>query len=414
MGRKRIKESAFLHAVDPTDIGKGRAEYFKIRKKDDMREDRRLWRIFEDLFFSSDDDEIHVNTGRGLLSCQQLCVAKMRIGHDKGSHMKFLKEYLTQKNKDDVIEKPELFSDERVDDGFIENYKKNMSGLHFKWIVSPENTGVDCAALTRTLIKRMELVTDYKFGWLAAVHKNTAHPHAHLLINGIDRNGKKVDCFRRTFLKQSVREMCRQICTELKGFRTLEEIDATQRRLPLANRYCALDARIETCSFIDRNNVDKDFPASVRSQDDVMYKRLCHLEDLRLARRRKENSGLFDLAKGWAGILHTAGRHSSFLKAWKELLSSKRVNLGLYDMRRGKTVKGKITKVFRMNYEDSWDNAVVVEDEAQKKAWFVPLYREPDTRILGADVICSASGRGFPSLKVTRLSSGLDKTSDLN
>ena len=115
MGRKRIKESAFLHAVDPTDIGKGSAEYFKIRKKDDMREGRRLWRIFEDLFFSSDDNEIHVNTSRGLLSRQQLCVAKMRIGHDKGSHMKFLKEYLTQKNKDDVIEKPKLFSDERVD-----------------------------------------------------------------------------------------------------------------------------------------------------------------------------------------------------------------------------------------------------------------------------------------------------------
>lgn len=414
MGRKRIKESSFLHAVDPMNIGKGRSEYFKVRKKDDMREGRRLWRIFEDLFFSSDDDEIHMNTGRNFLSRQQLCVAKMRVGYGKGSHMKFLKEYLTQKNKDDVIEKPELFSDERVDDGFIENYKKNMSSLHFKWIVSPENTGVDCAALTRTLIKRMELVTGYKFGWLAAVHTNTAHPHAHLLINGIDRNGKKVDCFRKTFLKQSVREMCRQICTELKGFRTLEEIDAAQRRLPLANRYCALDARIETCSFIDRNNIDKDFPVSVRSQDEVMYKRLCHLEDLGVARRRKENPMLFDLAKGWSENLHTAGRYSSFLKAWKELISSKRVNLRLYDMKCGKTIKGKITKVFRMNYEESWDNAVVVEDSAQKKAWFVPMYREPDTRLLGADVICSAHGRSFPSLKVTRLSGGIDKTSDLN
>lgn len=414
MGRRRIKESAFLHTTDPTDVREGRGEHFKIRKKDDMREGRRLWRIFESLFFSSDDDEIYMNTGRGLFSRQQFCVAKMRVGYDKGPHMKFLKEYLTQKNKDDVIEKPDLFSDERVDDDFIESYKRNMSGLHFKWIVSPENTGVDCTALTRTLIKRMELVTGYKFRWIAAVHTNTAHPHAHLLINGIDGNGKKVECFRKTFLKQSVREMCRQICTELKGFRTTEEIDAARKRLPLANRYCALDVQIETYSFVDRNNVDKAFPVSVRTQGEVMYKRLCHLEDLGLAKRRKENSGHFDLAKGWAENLHTAGRHASFLKAWKELLSSKRVSLEPYDTKRGETIKGKITKVFRMNYEESWDNAIVVENEAQKKAWFVPMYREPDTRLLGADAICSASGRDFPALRVIRLSRGFNKTSDLN
>lgn len=41
-----------------------------------------------------------------------------------------------QKDKDNVIEKPELFSDEKVDNGFIENYEKNMSGVHFKWIIS--------------------------------------------------------------------------------------------------------------------------------------------------------------------------------------------------------------------------------------------------------------------------------------
>lgn len=414
MGRRRIKESAFLHTIDPTDIGEGRAEYFKIRKKDDMKEGHRLWRIFESFFFSSDTEDFYVSTGKGFFSRQQLCVAKMRIGYNKGSHIKFLKEYLTQKNKDNVIEKPELFSDEKVDNGFIENYEKNMSGVHFKWIISPENPDVDCKALTKTLIARMELVTGYRFRWLAAVHTNTAHPHAHLLINGIDKNGKKVNCFRKTFLKQSVREMCRQICTELKGFRTLEEIDAAQKRLPFANRYCALDSQIETYSFIDRNNHDKDFPITVRSHDEVMYKRLCHLEDLGLSKRRKENSRFFNLAKGWAGNLHTAGRYSSFLTAWKEILSSKRVNLEFYDIKCGKTIKGKVTNVFKMNYEESWDNAVVVENEVQKKAWFVPLYREPDSRLLGAEVICSASDRGFPSLKVTRLSRGFEKTTDLN
>lgn len=415
MGRKRIKESAFLRTADSTDIQDKarRAEHFKIRKKDDMREGRRLWRIFECLFFSSDFEDMYVRTGKGLLSRKQLCVAKMRIGYDKGSHMKFLKEYLTQQNKDDVKEKPELFSSGRVNDAFLEDYKKNMSGLHFKWIISPETPGVDCMVLTRTLIARMELVTGYKFRWIAAVHTNTSHPHVHLLINGMDRNRKTVDCFRKTFLKQTVREMCRQICTELKGYRTWEEIEASKKRLPNANRYCALDAQIETYSFLDRNNPDKEFPITVRGQDNVMYSRLCHLESMGLARRRKGSGGLYDLRKGWAGNLHTAGRYSSFLKAWKELLSSKRVSLEPFDMKGGKPVEGRVTKVFRMNYEDSWDNALVVENERQGKAWFVPLYKEPSTRLLGADVICSAEGGSVPLLKVIRFPERHEKAPNL-
>ncbi len=415
MGRRKIKESAFLFATDPTDIREGRSEYFKIRKKDDMREGRRLWHIFESLLSSSDDGDFYVNSKRGCFSRQQLCVAKMRIGFFKGTHMEFLEEYLSQQKKKNVIEKPEIFSENTVDAVFVEDYKKNMSPLHFKWIISPENPGVDCKALVKTLIRRMELATGYKFLWLGAVHTNTSHPHAHLLINGIDRNGKKVDCFRKTFLKQTVREMCRQICTELKGLRTLEEIEAAKKRLPLANRYCELDAQIETCSFLDRKNQDKDFPITVRSQDGAMFSRLCHLEELGLARRRRGSRELYDLQKGWAGKLHTVGRHSSFLKAWKELLSSKRISLELFDTKGGKQIEGKVTKVFRMNYEESWDNAVVVENEAMKKAWFVPLYREPDARILGADVICSASGkRMLPTLKVTRLAKEFEKMPSLN
>ena len=67
-----------------------------------------LSQFFESLFFSSDSEDMYAGTGKGSLSRRQLCVAKMRIGYDKDSHMKFLKEYLTQQNKDDITEKPEF------------------------------------------------------------------------------------------------------------------------------------------------------------------------------------------------------------------------------------------------------------------------------------------------------------------
>lgn len=66
-----------------------------------------------------------------------------------------------------------------------------------------------------------------------------------------------------------------------------------------------------------------------------------------------------------------------------------------------------------MNYEDSWDNALVVENERLGKAWFVPLYREPSARLLGADVVCSRGGGSVPSLKVIRFSEKHEKAPNL-
>jgi type IV secretory pathway VirD2 relaxase len=36
----------------------------------------------------------------------------------------------------------------------------------------------------------MEAITGYSFHWMAATHTDTEHPHAHLLINGTDKNGR--------------------------------------------------------------------------------------------------------------------------------------------------------------------------------------------------------------------------------
>lgn len=308
-------------------------------------------------------------------------------------HKRFLEEYLTQEKKNEVIEKPKLFSEEEAGDASVENYKNSMDSKHFKFIISPENSEVDCKVLAKTLVKRLEKITGYKFSWLAAVHTNTSHPHAHLLINGIDKNGKKVDCFRGTMLKHTIREMARQICTELKGERTQEEIEASKKKLPEASRYCMLDKEIERFCFISSSDENPDYPISVRPQNDVMYKRLCHLEKIGLAKKQNGETNLFNLEKDWSEKLHSAGRYSSYLKARNELLFTHGVDLKIFG-NDNEVAAGIITKIYKMNYEESWDNAVVIENKDTKKAWFVPLYTEPDDRLQGAEVSCSKSEKG--------------------
>ena len=399
MRRRTIKQSPFFANTSARD-GNGwdnRPKYFKLSKKDDMKEARKLYKTFDYIFSLLDDkyekEKYRAGGGGSFFTRLQNCVLKMRYGTELSKHKRFLEEYLTQEKKDEVIEKPKLFSEEDADDAFIESYIKNMDSKHFKFIISPENPEVDCKVLTKTLVKRLEKITGLKFSWIAAVHTNTNHPHSHLLINGTDRNGKKVDCFRGTMLKHTIREMAAQICTELKGERTQEEIEASKKKLPEANRYCILDKEIELYSFKNSASSNPDYPESVRSQNAVMYKRLCHLEKIGLARRQGDEPDVFSLEKKWSEKLHSAGRYSSYLKARNELLFTHGVELKIFGNEK-ENVNGIITKIYRMNYEESWDNAMVIENKESKKAWFVPVYNEPDERLLGAEVSCSKSEKG--------------------
>jgi hypothetical protein len=39
-----------------------------------------------------------------------------------------------------------------------------------------------------------------------------------------------------------------------------------------------------------------------------------------------------------------------------------------------------------MNDEDSWNHALLVENSALQKAWYIPLYKDPDDILFGAEI----------------------------
>ena len=110
----------------------------------------------------------------------------MSYSNMMNSHLTYINDYIIQKTKSSVIDKPEAFGTE-------ENvYKENINERSFKWIVSPENQNIDLNYYAQKIIKRMELLTGYKFYWRAAIHKDTDHKHLHICINGKDKNGKEI------------------------------------------------------------------------------------------------------------------------------------------------------------------------------------------------------------------------------
>jgi hypothetical protein len=244
-------------------------------------------------------------------------VVKARIGRAAEGHRKFLTQYLPQENKARVLEKPGIFGAADQPDPAAD-YQARMDDKHFKFIISPDNQRVDAEALVRTLVKRMEAAAGYKFYWAAAVHTDTAHKHARILINGRDRDGKDI-YFDPAFIKGTVREMTREIRAALAGTRSPEEIRQSRERTYTALRYTAVDDDLKNFERAYEGE-DPRCESRIDAQEDVHYKRLAFPASLGLAEQDGGDRRRFYLEKGWRNKLKARGRYNSFLTARRELM----------------------------------------------------------------------------------------------
>ena len=294
----------------------------------------------------------------------QICTVKLNYGSNKKSHLAFLHTYMPQNNKDAIAEKPELFGNISLDE-----YKSKMTGRHFKWILSPETqlSADELQAFTRLFVSRMEQQTGRTYDWQAAVHTDTGHNHVHLVINGLDTNGEAFR-FSPGFIKSFARENAQEILTHCYGERTEVQIAAAKNRRITASRWTEYDEVLDE-SLVHNETKDQRYEGffSGRVSDEIMLRRLEHLKSLELADYK---NGKYYLKKNWTEDLRAVGRYNMYLDARKYIgLYS---NLRVYTSDDG-LFTGTIRHIYSMNDEDVWTNAVVVENEKQRKAFYVPL-----------------------------------------
>jgi hypothetical protein len=124
----------------------------------------------------------------------------------------------------------------------LNSWQRAGDELVWKLIISPEfGDRVDLQRLTCELMQRID---SSRHGalleWVATTHYNTEHPHVHVALRGVDQENQAVS-FRREFIKQGIREIAGNLCTQQLGYRSEFDAAAAQRSEVGQLRFTSLD-----------------------------------------------------------------------------------------------------------------------------------------------------------------------------
>lgn len=290
---------------------------------------------------------------------RQFCTTIVKYRNSKELHQKNL-DYIQKEGKSLDGGKPELYGS---DD--IEQYKKHMKDLNWRIILSPDSNNIDLNVLTHTFIERMEKETGYKFTWIAANHYDTAKHHTHILINGIDKNGRKVQFLPKEYIKNMMRENSRDICTSLIGRRTINDIQRKKEEAVEKNYFTMLDKTIE--SYLENNILTKSYMNNYNER--LLTKRLDYLISLGLCNYSK-NTQVFTFQKDWKEQLKIMGKYNMYLDGFKYAKCSKdKYKIHILD--KDGTIEGKILKKYIMQ-KDSNNFAFIIQKKDGNVS-YVPL-----------------------------------------
>lgn len=114
----------------------------------------------------------------------------------------------------------------------------------FKLIVSPEfGERLDLKRHTRDLVAAMERDLGTPLQWAAVEHFNTAHPHVHLCVRGVDSSGQPLR-IGREYIKNGIRTQAQRAATTQLGHRTEQDMKVAMQRQVPQQRFTELDRQL--------------------------------------------------------------------------------------------------------------------------------------------------------------------------
>ena len=349
-------------------------DLFKVKKvpykKDDMRLLENLMKTYLKKPKESALKKMYSGGGFGGGSFEnnrdQRVMFKMSYSPNLTVHQKYIETYMPQENKSQVTEKPLLFGTPE------DEYEANMVSFHYKCIISPENQEVDLELLSREFIKRMKVLTGHELYWRGAIHNDTEHRHAHLCINGKDKNGKKI-WFPKEMIRTTMRETLSYVTTLMVGERTDAEIEAARRNLPQSKRWTKLDEELE-------KQGDK---ISFHNLPPELMSRLAFLSELGLS---DKHDRYYTLRHDWKDVLVSTGRYNTFITEWQKAGG----NLELYS---GGKISGVCEGVVTFDKDEAWNDAVIVNDGERRV--YVPVWQLHKQELVGKKIEISGGTRAL-------------------
>ena len=191
----------------------------------------------------------------------------------------------------------------------------------FRFIVSAEDGSEypDLKPYIRRLMTQMEADLGTRLDWVAVDHFNTAHPHTHIMLRGVDDTGQNL-IIAREYISHGIRERAAELVTLDLGPRTDQEIEARLRHDIGEERLTAIDRRLVRSMDADRlvTSVDRDpFQQSLRAG------RLQKLASIGLA--ENAGGGRWQLAEDLEGTLRTLGERGDIIRTMQRELTTRKL-----------------------------------------------------------------------------------------
>jgi hypothetical protein len=221
----------------------------------------------------------------------------------------------------------------------LQEWQAGKDGLLWKFIISPEfGDRADLERLTRDLMGRIEEDLGDPVEWVAVVHRNTEHPHAHVALRGVTADGTPLR-LRREYVKRGVREIAEELCTRQMGFRTSLDAAEAERREVGEILFTSLDRTI-------LRNARPDERGLVLAQPKLkphVSARLVVLSRIGLAKPVEQGSWVLmsDMEQVLRGMQRARDRQKT-LFAKSALVSDQRLPIEVLDWRQMKTIEGRV------------------------------------------------------------------------
>jgi type IV secretory pathway VirD2 relaxase len=182
----------------------------------------------------------------------------------------------------------------------------------FRFIVSPEDgSELDLTAYVRRLMATLERDVGRKVEWAAVNHFDTSHPHVHIVVRGIDRDGRELR-IDRGYISAGMRWRAQELATDELGQRPERDVRRAQEREVTQQRFTTLDRELERRAPPDRLVEARTRAPRGRIDESLLIARLEHLEGLRLAERVSRNA--WRLVEGWQKRLRDHGSRGDILQ----------------------------------------------------------------------------------------------------
>jgi len=246
----------------------------------------------------------------------KVSIVKLK-GRASAAHIRYLERDGTERNG----ERSQMYDERGPGADTREFTARGEDDRHqFRVIVSPED-GRDMADLTgftQDLVSQMQRDLETKLDWVAVNHYDTAQPHTHIVIRGVDQDGKDLR-IPRDYISRGIRERAQSLVSIELG--PISELEGRNRfaRMVSKDRFTELDRGLLKGAEGDVIDLSKPPPKSRLWRRHLEHKRLKRLRAMGLA--EPLGKGRWQLDPQLQSTLTRMGERGDIIKTLRRAMS---------------------------------------------------------------------------------------------